>query len=388
MCGVVVMTVIDLAIVNTALPSIQTDLGAEPADLQWVVVIYGIFVAGFLLLGGRMGDLAGHRRVLMAGVAILAAASLVGGLAGSLEVLIAARAAQGLGAALAAPNALAVLSNTFAEGPERNRAMGIFGAAGGSAAAFSAVLGGLLVQGPGWPWAFFINVPVGIVLFVLLARMPAEAERPARARADATGAIALTLGMMAVAFGVHETIEYGWVSWQALLPLLGGLALLGGFVVHEGRASTPLIPLRTLRKPSLLWANVAAGLLWASFLGLIYQATLFMQQVQGYSPLASGAATLPIAFVSLFDRGAGGSAVREPDRRGADDRARVADHGRGHAPALRRARAGRLPDGLRARLHRHRPRPGAGRDGHAAGGARRGARGRVRAGERRRGDLA
>ena len=300
MCGVVVMTVIDLAIVNTALPSIQTDLGAEPADLQWVVVIYGIFVAGFLLLGGRMGDLAGHRRVLMAGVAILAAASLVGGLAGSLEVLIAARAAQGLGAALAAPNALAVLSNTFAEGPERNRAMGIFGAAGGSAAAFSSVLGGLLVQGPGWPWAFYINVPVGIVLFVLLARMPAEAERPARERADATGAIALTLGMMAVAFGVHETIEYGWVSWQALLPLLGGLALLGGFVVHEGRASTPLIPLRTLRKPSLLWANVAAGLLWASFLGLIYQATLFMQQVQGYSPLASGAATLPIAFVSLF----------------------------------------------------------------------------------------
>lgn len=300
MCGVVVMTVIDLAIVNTALPSIQTDLGAEPADLQWVVVIYGIFVAGFLLLGGRMGDLAGHRRVLMGGVAILTAASLVGGLAGSLEVLIAARAAQGLGAALAAPNALAVLSNTFAEGPERNRAMGIFGAAGGSAAAFSAVLGGLLVQGPGWPWAFFINVPVGVVLFAALARMPAEAERPARARADATGAIALTLGMMAVAFGVHETIEYGWVSWQALFPLLGGLALLGGFVVHEGRASTPLIPLRTLRKPSLLWANVAAGLLWASFLGLIYQATLFMQQVQGYSPLASGAATLPIAFVSLF----------------------------------------------------------------------------------------
>ena len=131
MCGVVVMTVIDLAIVNTALPSIQTDLGADPADLQWVVVIYGIFVAGFLLLGGRVGDLTGHRNVLIAGVAILAGASLLGGLAGSLQVLIAARAAQGLGAALAAPNALAVLSNTFAEGPERNRAMGIFGGAGG-----------------------------------------------------------------------------------------------------------------------------------------------------------------------------------------------------------------------------------------------------------------
>lgn len=299
MCGVVVMTVIDLAIVNTALPSIQTDLGANPADLQWVVVIYGIFVAGFLLLGGRVGDLTGHRNVLIAGVAILAGASLLGGLAGSLAVLIVARAAQGLGAALAAPNALAIISQTFAEGPERNRAMGIFGAAGGAAAAFSSVPGGLLVQGPGWPWAFFINVPIGIVLVALVARMPTDPPRKKRARTDATGAIALTAGLMAVAFGVHETIDHGWLAWQTLLPLLGGLALLAGFVWHEGHARTPLIPLATLRKPSLVWANVASGLLWASFLGLIYQATLFTQQVQGWSPLAAGATGLPIALVSL-----------------------------------------------------------------------------------------
>ena len=162
----------------------------------------------------------------------------MGGLAGSLEVLIAARAAQGLGAALAAPNALAILSNTFAEGPERNRAMGIFGAAGGcrrgvqlragrAARAGSGLAVGVLHQRPGRHRA----------VVAARARMPADPERPARARADATGAIALTLGMMAVAFGVHETIEHGWLAWQALLPLLGGLALLGGFVVHEGRAT-------------------------------------------------------------------------------------------------------------------------------------------------------
>lgn len=299
MCGVVVMTVIDLAIVNTALPSIQSDLGADPADLQWVVVVYGIFVAGFLLLGGRLGDLAGHRRVLMAGVAVLTAASLAGGLAGSLELLIAARAAQGLGAALAAPNALAIISHTFAEGPERNRAMGIFGAAGGSAAAFSSVLGGLLVQGPGWPWAFFINVPVGIVLLALVARMPDGAVPEERARTDVGGAFMLTLGMMVAAFGVHQTIEHGWLAWESLGPIAGGVALLAAFARHEGRAASPLVPLATLRAPALVWANVAAALLWASFLGLIYQLTLYLQQVLGYTPLASGAATLPIAFVSL-----------------------------------------------------------------------------------------
>ena len=213
MCGVVVMTVIDLSVVNVALPSIQNDLGADPSDLQWVVVAYGGFVAGFLMLGGRTGDLVGHRKVLITGVGILGAASFVGGLAGSLGVLIAARAGQGLGAALAAPNALAILSRTFAEGPERNRALGIFGAAGGTAAVAGVVFGGLLVQGPGWPWAFFLNVPVGIVLIALVsARVPADAPRAQRARADIGGALTLTGGLMAAAYGVHESVEGGWLS--------------------------------------------------------------------------------------------------------------------------------------------------------------------------------
>jgi MFS family permease len=300
MCGVVVMTVIDLSVVNVALPSIQDDLGADPADLQWVVVAYGVFVAGFLMLGGRTGDVVGHRKVLITGVGILGAASFVGGLAGSLGVLIAARAGQGLGAALAAPNALAILSRTFAEGPERNRALGIFGAAGGTAAVAGVVFGGLLVQGPGWPWAFFLNVPVGIVLIALVsARVPADAPRAQRARADIGGALTLTGGLMAAAFGVHESVEAGWLSAETLVTLLAGLGLLGGFIVREGRVAEPLIPLVTLRKRSLLAANLAAGLLWASFLGLIYHATLFVQQVLDYSPLAAGASTIPIAVLSL-----------------------------------------------------------------------------------------
>jgi EmrB/QacA subfamily drug resistance transporter len=301
MCGVVAMAVIDLAVVNTALPSIQADLDAEPADLQWVVIGYGVFVAGFLLLGGRMGDLAGHRRVLVGGIALLAAASLVGGLAPSLEVLVGARAAQGLGAALAAPNALAILSQTFAEGPERHRALGIFGAAGGTAAAGSSVLSGVIVQGPGWPWAFFLNVPVGLALSALILHyVPSDPARERRARTDLRGAITLTVGLMAIAFGVHQSIEAGWVSFATLAPLLGGLALLGLFVRNEGRSATPLIPLTTLRKRPVLLANLAAGLLWASFLGLIYQNTLYLQQSQGYSPLATGASTLPIAIISLL----------------------------------------------------------------------------------------
>jgi MFS family permease len=248
-----------------------------------------------------MGDLAGHRTVLTAGIGVLVTASLVGGLAPSLEVLIGARAAQGLGAALAAPNALAILTRTFAEGPERHRALGIFGAAGGTAAALSSVLSGVIVQGPGWPWAFFLNVPVGIALAALILRhVPKDPPRADRAKADLRGAITLTAGLMAVAFGAHRSIEAGWLGASTLAALLGGFALLALFIRNEGRATTPLIPLSTLRKRSVVLANLAAGLLWASFLGLIYQNTLFLQQSQGYSPLATGASSLPIAIVSLL----------------------------------------------------------------------------------------
>jgi MFS family permease len=300
MCGVVAMTVLDLSVVNVALPSIQADLHAKPADLQWVVVVYGVVVAGFLMLGGRTGDLAGHRKVLVTGVGVLGAASLVGGLSDTLGLLIAARAAQGFGAALAAPNALAIVSRTFAEGPGRNRALGIFGAAGGTAAIAGSVFGGLLVQGPGWHWVFFLNVPLaGLLVARVLVRVPVDPPHPVRAKSDVGGAVTLTAGLIAATLGVHESIGAGWLSGQTLVPLTGGIGLLGAFVALEAHVASPLIPLATLRKRSLLFANLAAGLLWASFLGLIYEATLFTQQVLHYSPLAAGSATIPIAVLSL-----------------------------------------------------------------------------------------
>ncbi len=300
MCGVAAMAAIDLSVVNVALPSIQADLHAKSADLQWVVVIYGVTVAGFLMLGGRAGDLVGHRKVLVTGIGVLAVASFVGGMSGTLGLLIVARAGQGFGAALAVPNALAILSRTFAEGPERNRALGIFGAAAGGAAIAGSVLGGMLVQGPGWQWAFFLSAPLGaIVAGLVLAGLPPDASRTKRARIDIGGAASLTAGLIAVTIGVHDTVGSGWLSTQTLVPLLGGIGLLGAFIAVEAHVNVPLIPLATLRKRSLLFANLAAGLLWASFLGLIYEATLFTQQVLHYTPLLAGSATIPIAVLSL-----------------------------------------------------------------------------------------
>lgn len=300
MCGVVAMTVLDLSVVNVALPSIQEDLRADPADLQWVVVVYGVLVAGFLLLGGRLGDLIGHRRILGIGIAVLAAASVLAGLAGDLATLLAGRAGQGLGAALAAPNALAVLARTFPEGPDRNRALGIFGAAGGTAAIGGSLVGGLLVAGPGWEWVFFLNVPLGVALVVaVLTGVPADRTRPTRAHLDLGGAVGLTAGMVVLAVGVHESIDTGWLSAPTLALLATGLALLAAFVAIERRVRTPLIPPRALRKPALVLSAAAAALLWSSFLGLIYQATLFSQQVLGWSPLSAGASTIPIAVLSL-----------------------------------------------------------------------------------------
>jgi len=300
LCGVCAMTVLDLSVVNVALPSIQRDLNVGSSDLQWVVVSYGVAIAGFLLLGGRLGDLLGHRRVLVIGVGILMVASFAGGVSGTFGMLIGARAGQGVGAALAAPNALGILSRTFAQGPERNRALGIFGAAGGTAAIGGSIAGGLLVQGAGWQWVFFFTLPLGAVLIALvLTRIAPDADRVDRTRVDLAGALTLTAGLAALAFGVHESVDGGWLSARTLAPVSGGLTLLTAFALVESHVRRPLVPLATLTRPTLAFANAAAGLLWASFLGLIYSATLFVQQVLHWSPLAAGASTIPIASLSL-----------------------------------------------------------------------------------------
>ena len=299
-CGVLVMVVVDLSVVNVALPSIQAGLRLPTADLQWIVVAYGLTIGGFLLLGGRAGDLGGHRRLLVAGLLLLSGASLATGLSRSFPVLVAGRAAQGLGAALATPNALAILTEAFTEGPERNRALGLFGAVGGTAAAAGSLVGGLLVTGPGWRWVFFINLPIGALLvLVILLTLPRDTRQPGHGRIDLAGAISLTIGLMALVVALHEGSARGWVAVEALAAFGISGALLLAFVGIERRTEAPLVPLGALRHPQLLWANVVSALVWAGFLGFIYLATLFTQQQLGYSPLGAGAAGLTIALVSL-----------------------------------------------------------------------------------------
>src|SRR5918992_2417439 len=196
-CMAQFMVVLDVAIVNVALPAIQLDLGLRQSTLQWVVIAYGLLLGGFLLLGGRLGDLLGRRRIFLAGLAVFSGASLLAGLADSAEVLIGARALQGFGAALLAPSALSILAVTFAEGRERNGALGVFGAVGGSSASVGVIASGLLTDGPGWRWIFFINVPVGLLLIALAARfLPADRVDRGRRRYDAAGASTVTGGLL------------------------------------------------------------------------------------------------------------------------------------------------------------------------------------------------
>ena len=313
-CGAQFMVVLDIAIVNVALPSVQADLGLAQSDLQWVVITYGLVLGGFLLLGGRAADLLGRRRVLVGGLGLFTVASLAAGLAGSLGQLVAARAGQGLGAALASPAALSILVNTFPEGPARNKALGIFGAVGGSAASIGVIVSGVLTTGPGWEWIFFVNVPVGAVLVVLVARYVPAGDRARDQRADVPGALAVTGGLMAVVYAINKSVDHGWTSATVAGFLAAGAALLALFVLLERRASAPLLPLSLFRRPTLVAANLVAALVFGSFFATIFMASLFMQQVLGYSALRTGVAYLAIAAVSLVV--AGGVAARLVDRLG------------------------------------------------------------------------
>jgi EmrB/QacA subfamily drug resistance transporter len=307
-CGAQFMVVLDIAIVNVALPSVQADLGLAQADLQWVVITYGLVLGGFLLLGGRAADLLGRWRVLVGGLGLFTVASLTAGLAGSPGQLVAARAGQGLGAALASPAALSILVNTFPEGPARNKALGIFGAVGGSAASIGVIVSGALTTGPGWEWIFLINVPVGAALVVLVARYVPAGDRAHDQRADVPGALAVTGGLMAVVYAINKSVDHGWTSATVAGFLGAGAALLALFVLIERRASAPLLPLSMFRRPTFVAANIVAALVFGSFFAIIFQASLFMQQVLGYSALRTGVAYLAIAAVSLVI--AGGVAAR------------------------------------------------------------------------------
>jgi MFS family permease len=263
-CVAQFMVVLDIAIVNVALPSIQRDLHIGQSTLQWIVIAYGLMLGGFLLLGGGMADLLGRRRVLLAGLALFSAASLLAGLAGSAGFLIGARALQGFGAALVPPAALSILAVTFAEGAERNRALGIYGATAGVSASVGVIASGLLTEGPGWRWVFFINVPVGVLLIATAAIfLPTDApDQSGSKRFDVAGAVTATAGLLLLVYAFSSSTGQGWSSGSALGLLAASVVMLSAFARIEARSRSPLVPNLAVRNRTLVAANLSAAGHW------------------------------------------------------------------------------------------------------------------------------
>ena len=295
-CVAQFMVVLDVSIVNVALPSISADLGFTAASLAWVVNAYTLAFAGFLLLGGRAADLLGRREVFAGGLTLFALASLAGGLAQGELTLVAARAAQGLGGAIVAPATLSILTTGFPEGHERNRALGLWGAMGAIGGASGALLGGVLTETLSWRWILIINVPIGL-LGALAALRVVRAARPGGGtrKFDLAGALSVTLGLLVLTYGIVESGEHGWGSARTLLTLAGGVALLALFLLVEGRLATrPLVPLRIFSSRPLSAANVVVFCLGGSVFAMWYFVSLYLQQVLGYSPIEAGLAFLPM----------------------------------------------------------------------------------------------
>jgi EmrB/QacA subfamily drug resistance transporter len=292
------MVILDVSVVNVALPSIRDDLGFSATDLQWVVNAYTLTFAGFLLLGGRAADLHGRRRVFIAGLGLFALASLVGALSTSQEMLIIARGAQGLGGAIVAPATLSILTTSFAEGAERNRALAAWGAMGGVGGAAGGLLGGVLTQVLGWQWILLINVPVGVIAVLAARRVITEAAPAAaggRRQFDLAGALSVTAGLIVLTYGIVRTDVNGWTSATTLATLAAGLALLGTFLAIEGRfAARPLVPLRIFESRTVTGANLVVFALGAAAFGMWYFVSLYLQQVLGYTPIEAGLAFLPM----------------------------------------------------------------------------------------------
>jgi EmrB/QacA subfamily drug resistance transporter len=304
------MVILDVSVVNVALPSIRNSLHFSEQDLQWVVNAYTVTFAGFLLLGGRAADLIGRRRVFVSGLTLFALASLAGGFADTKFMLIAARAVQGLGGAIIAPASLSILTTTFEEGPARNRAVGIWGAMGGAGGAAGVLLGGVLTDVLSWRWILFINVPIGLIAAILAERyiVAGGAERSER-NFDLAGAITATLGLSVMVLGIVRTDVTGWGSIPTLALMAAGVVLLAAFVAIEGRfAQAPLMPLRIYASRTLRASNVVVFLLGAATFAMWFFLSLYLQQVRGYSPLHAGLAFLPmtlciVAASTLASRG-------------------------------------------------------------------------------------
>ena len=298
------VVVLDAAIVNVALPSIGRALHFTQDDLPWVVNAYVLTFGGFLLLGGRMADLLGRRRLFMGGLVLFAAASLAGGLANSEGVLVVARAVQGLGAALVSPAALSIVTTTFTEGAERNKALGVWGAVAGSGGAAGVLLGGMLTEWAGWEWVLWVNVPIGLIAAALAPSLIAESRGDAATRHfDALGAVSVTAGLTSFVYALVDANDAGWGSTQTvgLLALAG--VLLAAFVAIELRSRQPLVPFRIFRSRTLTGANVTGLLIGMSLFSMFFFVSLYMQQVLGYDALDAGLAYLPLAVTIIISAG-------------------------------------------------------------------------------------
>ena len=290
------MTILDVAIVNVALPSIEKDFKVTETTVQWVLIAYTITFGGFLLLGGRMADLLGRRLIFLVGLTLFTVASLVCGLSGSIGVLIGARAVQGVGAAIISPAALSIVSTTFREGAERNKALGIWGALGGSGAAAGVLFGGILVKYLGWQWIFYVNVPVGVLVFALtLPFVPESRAELGHRRFDAWGAITVTSGLALLVYAISKAPDVGWGSARTILLLIASVAILAVFVTIELRSRAPLMPFGIFRIRSVLGANVVGFLLGAVIFANFLVLTLYVQQILGWSALKTGITFLATA---------------------------------------------------------------------------------------------
>jgi EmrB/QacA subfamily drug resistance transporter len=291
------MVILDVAIVNVALPSIKSDLGFSETGLQWVITAYAILFGGTLLLGGRLADLLGRRRMFVAGLALFALSSLLSGFAWSAASLVGFRAVQGLGGALLAPAALSLLMTTFAAGRERNLALGIYGAASGSGAAAGVLLGGVITSYLGWSWIFFVNVPVGVAAIALTPYLLRESRADlAHRHFDLAGATSVTAGLMLLVYGLTRATSDGWSSPVTLGLLGGAAALVAAFVAIESRSRSPLLPLRIFRLRALSAANATMALVGAVTFSEFFLLTLYVQDVLHYSAVQSGVAFVAFAF--------------------------------------------------------------------------------------------
>jgi EmrB/QacA subfamily drug resistance transporter len=300
LCAVQFMVILDVSIVNVALPSIQTDLGFSQEDLQWVLSAYALVFGGFLLLGGRLADILGRRGVFMGGLVIFTIGSLLCGLAWDDTSLIGARALQGLGAATITPSALSILTTTFTEGRERNIALGAWGAVGGAGAAAGVLMGGVLTDLLSWEWIFFVNIPVGVAALILSPILLSESRDAHGQSHDVPGAVLVTSGLVLLVLGITQGRQWEWLSAQTLGVFAAAAALLVAFVVWENRQREPLVPLSIFRLQTLTAANVVGLIMGAANYSMWLILTLYMQQVLGLSALETGFGYLAVAGTAII----------------------------------------------------------------------------------------